>query len=234
MTTQELIDLLKSTSGNLLSYDLDSYFGETPSEAQIVTLLNQAKNIIGEYLFIVNPSITFTPTANSFQQNIQDTTTPVVSSKVLKPLRVVVNGITLRGMDGYGVMSYGDFENSYPSFRLASSGQPTIAVQLGNGKLGLYMKPDQSYSNSYIVGQVLPADLSASSLSAEPDMPADLHIAIAYLAAVIAAEPTAAVQEQFMRLDRYSKHYRDRIERARADNVRAYTETKNYSRPKYI
>jgi len=98
------------------------------------------------------------------------------------------------------------------------AGTPGTAVEYSESKLLLYPKPSSSFSNSYIAGQYLAADLSASSLSAEPDLPDDLHIAIGYVAAVCAAEPTAANQEQLFRLKAYNEKYVKLMDEIRSVN----------------
>ena len=228
MTTQQLIDELKSSSGNLLSYDLDSYLGESMSDAQAVTLLNRAQAIISRYIFQVDPAIVFTPTVNSSTQNLFDTTTPVVTKKVIKVLHVVINGAPLYAPAKGGtrrvpgVYDFQDFLMQYPNWTQDAGGTPAQAVAYGEGKIILYPKPTSVFSNCYICGQYLAADLSAAALSAEPDLPPDLHPAIAYRAAVLAAEPTAATSEQMARIQRFDSKYGKLMDEIKSNNQAMY------------
>lgn len=226
MTTQLLIDLLKGSSGNLLSMDLDSYLGESMTDAQAVTLLNQAKNVISRHIFQVNPNITFTVTSGSAVQNLQDTTVVPAAYKVIQCLGVIINNNPLYDTQGrVGMWSYADFQRYYPAWQTESSGTPVAAVNYQEGKIILHPKPSSSFANSKIIGQYLAADLSASSLSTEPDLPVDLHIAVGYLAASMAAEPSASVAEQLNRLDRYDRRYRKLMDEVRSLNMRPFSKS---------
>lgn len=217
MTVTQLIARVK----NYLRYDLDGYFGavDDVTDADVVAALNDAQREIAKAAYLVEPSTTLTMTAGQSQYDLRDT--DVVGKKALTVLRVIVGGETLKKPSGsYGLWTYQELEQQFPEWRDADNGTPYIGVQLGTSLI-IVPPPTSSVisgGGNYIVHTKYPEDMSASSLSAEPDIPEDLHEALAKLAAAKAADPNVTEGHQDARVSRlYSQAMSLAMETGRAN-----------------
>lgn len=211
----------------LLSYDLDDYIsgGQTPSDTEALITLNQAKDTISKAIFQYDPSITFTVTDGTSTYSLRDST--VFSRNVIRPQECWINGTLLRAslIDKTGFWSIGEFQRRYPSFRTDPSAVPFIGVYVGNQSIIIYPTPvagTAALGGNFISGQYLAADMTtANEATTEPDIPNEIRPAIAYLGAIIAAEPSVSEQEQMARLAAYDKRVMGKIEEIAAENRNA-------------
>lgn len=206
--------------------DLDNYKGESATAAQKTEQLNTGLRIISRHIHLFNPKVTFTPTAASAVQNIQNTSTPVVSQKVIRPYSVMMNGVKLSGPDGnVGVWPYGQFIQEYPAWELADDGTVYRAVIFNEGKLLLNPAPTTAVvtaAQNFIAGTVYAAPLvNGSGDSTEPDLPADLHEALCLLTAAIAADPQIAAEEALRRVQSYNQRAYQALMDTRQMNLNA-------------
>lgn len=196
---------LRTLMTDFMSMDLDNYRGESPSSSEQNVQLNWAYQLIAKRCKLFDPAITLTLTASTATYNIRDITTPIVSKKVLRPYRVIINNVALTGRDGYqGLWSFTEFENDVQGWRSASAATPYIAVWQNYNILRLHPKPtasNVSTGNNYIAGTYLPVDMSSDG--DYPDLPEEIHEAIAYIAAAKAASPMATEAEMWKRLETF-------------------------------
>jgi hypothetical protein len=200
MTTAQLITRV----GQYLAYDLDSFYGASPTDAQVVATLNEALREIAKAAFLVEPSIALTMVDGTSTYSLRSTST--VAKKVDQVLRVAINHYPLKTYDGKrrGLWTFTDLEEYAPNWRDADNGTPRAAVQMGD-KLILYPPPTAtvvSDGNNYVTGTKLPADLSENATSASPDIPEELHEPLAKLAAAKSADPNATEGHQDARIAR--------------------------------
>jgi hypothetical protein len=222
MTTQQLITRVTE----YLSYDLDGYFGTSPTNAEVVSALNDAMRDIALEAYLVEPSITLTLTAGNNTYSLRDT--GIVNYKTLKVLRVVINNTPLTTFDGArrGLWTYQELEENYPGWRDADSSTPHVAVQLGTNLI-LYPPPSStvvSAGENYIVGLKLPQDLSSATLSAAPSLPEELHEALAKVAAAKAADPNVTENHQDARVARLYQQGMGMAQKVGTDNRKMWSD----------
>lgn len=217
MNLQEILDLRTQN----LRFDLDDSYGESPTAQQQVDSVNWAIRTISKHIIQFNPKITFTLTAGTAIYDLRDTN--VVSSKVIKPYQVVINGNILwnAGHSEYGLWTLAELERSNPSWRTASNSTPTKAVYYGNGKILLNPPPTAeivSAGNNYVSGQYLAADMTTGQTASSPDLPVELHESVAYLAAVKSAIPYVTEQEGWQRLQAFNAEWKAVADEVRQEN----------------
>lgn len=221
-TLEQLREYLK----DLLSFDLDNFKdrdGQTPSDIQLTDQINFGLRWIGSRVYLFDPSITLTLTAETASYDLRDT--DIVSRKVIEAIGVVINGNTLRAADRRtrGMWKFGEVERSVSNWRADTSGTPDKAWQIGT-TLHLHRKPTAaivSTGSNYIVGHYMPADLvDGQDDTLYPDLPEELHEPIAQIAAIYAADPSVSEAEGINRLGRYNARAIDEIDRFRKRNMR--------------
>mgnify|MGYP000872198161 CR=1 FL=1 len=192
MTLTELVAFyLELTATHLSPY-------KSSSDANNVSYLNRAYDRIARYIRYFDPKIAWTLTASTKEYAMSSTT--IFSKRVIKPYNVYLNSQEIR------LYSLKEFTDRYTDYRWNdTAGTPTVAYWHG-GTLGLHVKPDSSAAayTCYVSGECLPVPLSASSMSSVPDIPADLHESIAYLAAIYSSESTASDEVALLKLKTYS------------------------------
>lgn len=196
---------------------LDNYEGAA-TDAERNTQINWAYRNICKRVHILDPRVTLTLTTDVRFYDLRDTT--VVSKRVVKVHKVIIDGNPLRDYKGqYGLWNMLQLEAEAPDWRTAASGTPRIAVQYKSDGLLLHPAPSAVGSNNFIEGTVLPADLSADT--DEPDLPVEMHEAIALDAVIKAAAPSLADQEQLMPLQATRAIYEPMIQELENENKRA-------------
>jgi len=115
----------------------------------------------------------------------------------------------------------------------------TNASQVGNNLL-LYPAPSSNVSSgsgNYLVAEYLPANLTISDLSNSPDLPVELHEAVAYLAAIKIAAPQITEAESYQRLQLYNSFINESIQEVKKQNeqtIQDFGSTFGWGRPKWI
>lgn len=199
MTLQETIEFKEAR----LAYGLDAVEGPEPSVSDQIASINWAVRTIARHAFVIDPAVALTLTADTATYDMEDTS--VVAKRIVRPFKVIINGNPIRTArgDSYGLWSLEEIERVNPAFRTGVSGRPVRATWHSGKYLFLDPKPTQTVvdaGNSFIEGQVMPADLTAGDMNAELPLAVDLHEAAAYLAAYRSAFPNATEAEQWQRL----------------------------------
>ena len=220
MILSEIID----ERARYLEYDVDDKYGSSPTTQQKVDSVNMAIRTMSKRIFQYDPMITFTLTAEQASYNIRDTA--VVQRKIIRPYSVIINGNPLYNAANqeWGVWSLAELERIAPKWRTDTSGTPSKAVYYGNNKLVLHPKPTAqvvSDGNNYISGQYLAKNMTTSELAGEPDIPEELHEALAYLAAYYSALSHTSEEEGWHRLAQYNQEWQQFAEEVRRENMRA-------------
>lgn len=214
-----------TTLRTLLTYHsamLDNYIADDASltDANRDTQLNWALRDIGKRLFLFHPKITLNLVADQAEYNLRDVATPVVSRKVLVPHVVYIAGNPLYGYGGTpGVYGIGQLQHERKTYLTETSGTPTIAAFFNQSKLWLSPPPSTVGTNNYIAGTYLPADMVNDN--DVPDIPEELHEAIAYSAAVKAALPSLTEGEQWQKVAAYNAEWGDAVARMAKANASA-------------
>lgn len=218
MTTQEIID----RRTNHLKFDLDSFNGEGETAQQALDSVNEAIRVISKRIFQFDPLITMTVVDGTPTYDLGSAS---FSRKILCPFRVYINKTPLRGYETsretYGLWTWEQFEFRNPDFLRASSGTPTIGVYY-NETIRLYQTPSAttvSNGGNYVAGQYMAANVLIGGVSAAPDIPEELHEAIAYLAASRSALPQATEQEAWQRLTAYRATWMEAVNEKAAENL---------------
>lgn len=221
MTLEALLEL----RGNFLAFDLDDSTGggSTPTTAQKLTSVNAAIRQIAIHVQQYDPAIPLTLTADQDTYNLRSLS--VVTKRVVRPYQVIVNGYPLynAARTERGLWTLQELERVYPGWRSTDAGTPARAVQIANSKLILHPKPNStvvSAGENYVSGTYIPPNYSDSDLATEPDLPEELHEAVAYLAAVKSALPFVSEAEGWQRLTAFNGEWAAAADEVRRDNVR--------------
>jgi len=202
---------LRTLQTAFMSVDLDNFYGESPTTANQNEQLNWAYARIARRCKLVDPKITFTPTADLAKYSLFGSHYGGV--KLTKVYHVMINGTMLYARNGErGLWSYNELIKDYPTWQIASSGTPTKAVQLGQFLL-LHAPPNAavvSAAQNFICAEYIPAEMDDDADT--PDLPEDLHPAIAYLAAVYAATPVASEASMWTRVQAFSAAWVDMVD----------------------
>jgi hypothetical protein len=219
MTLSSLRQLLTDS----LSADLDNYRGETPSPTDLNAQLNWAYRIIARKCVLTTDTPLYLVQGQS-AYNLRDVTTPTVGAKIIRPVVVYINRSPLFDAAGrdYGMWTYDELVRLYPTWKQDGQGRPTKAVFTNWNQLILHPAPDAAtVSQTHaIYGTYLPNDLSLDADA--PQVPEEIHEAIAWLAAQFAATPTITEQEGWMRLQKFSEYWSQIIQEVADQNERTF------------
>jgi len=219
-TLQTILDNID----RFLQFDLDNMYGESPTTQQKVDGFNWAQRTVSKLIFQYDPKITLTLTADQASYDLRNTS--VVSRKVIRPYAVIINGNMLwnAAYTERGLWTLQELERMIPSWRTDSSGTPTKGVYYGNQKLLLHPAPTTAVVNAgdnYISGQYLAADMTTAQLASTPDIPEELHEAIAFCAAARLALPNLSEAEAWQRITAFNAEWRSMADDMRRENMRA-------------
>lgn len=210
------------------AFDLSSRFGTNPTNDNYRSVINHALRITSRKLHLFDPMVTLTLTAEQAAYDIRDL--DVVSKRVVKPLRVIINGNQLFAANHvvYGLWSFDELERLRQSWRTDTSATPTKAAWSGSGtsKIYLHPKPNSTVvadANNYIAGFILAPDLAADD--DVPQIPEELHEMVAYLAAFHGSLPNASEQEGWQRLSAYKSEWTSMVEEIGRESERTATGT---------
>jgi hypothetical protein len=163
MTTYDLIQLYKA----LTAYDLDSMYGETPTDGQVVSLLNWGQRVLSRRLYLWDPAVSFTAQANSYGPYLLDNSgaapnNPAFGHRIVKIGIVRFNGISIYDWNMQpGNWALQQFERDQPDWQKAPSSIPSRIVTIPNGLL-LWPPPLSVAGTHTISAQVLADDLTAN------------------------------------------------------------------------
>jgi len=204
--------------------DIANSLGETPTDTQLIPYVNWAIRSIARKIKQVNIYIPITLVAsqNNYNLNAGTGISTSVASQITRVHRVYINNVVLNKPDGRspGMWSYNEVERYDPTYRRAAAGQPIAGAQWGNNLL-LYPAPSStvaSGSGNYLVAEYLPANLTIADLSNSPDLPVELHEAVAYLAAIKIAAPQITEAESYQRLNLYNSMINESIQEVKKQN----------------
>lgn len=239
-----LTDILTQVRDNYIyDNDIADNLGANPTDAQLVPYVNWAIRSIARKIKQINVYIPITLTANQSTYNLNAGVgiSTTVASQVTRLHRVFINNNVINKPNGQtpGMWSYNEIERWNPSYRSQPSGQPIAAAQFGNNLL-LYPAPSSavaSGSGNYVVAEYLPAEMSASNLSVSPDLPNELHEAVAYLAAIRIQAPNITEAESYQRLNLYQSFIGDAIAEVKKQNeatIQDFGSTFGFAKPKWI
>src|SRR5689334_22558429 len=96
MTLQQIIDLRT----NFLRFDLDSLYGDSETSQNQVDSVNWAMRLISRRIYQYDPKVALTLADSQQTYDLMNRVGSVVSKRVLRPMRVILNGLQLRGYSG--------------------------------------------------------------------------------------------------------------------------------------
>ena len=191
VTTAELITRVR----NLIGYDLDAYFSSGGTDAEIVQVLNESLREIGAMIGIYS-DVTLTTTAGTMVYSFDSS---AFSRRPIKIDAVYVANVPLMDQTGrIGIYPYELFNTVFRDWRTAAQGTISRASVV-NDSLVLYLTPASTQTLT-ISCQHLALPLDAATGSAVPEIPVDLHDALAKETAYQVAMPTAIESQQMARL----------------------------------
>lgn len=241
MTLSEILIYVKDN----YAYDGDiaNSLGENPTDAQLIPYVNWAIRSIARKVKQIGIYLPITLTAGTSTYNLNAGTgiATTVASQITRIHRVYIGNQVMNKADRFspGMWSYNEIERFDPKYRSAASGQPIAAAQFGNN-LVLYPAPSStvaSGSGNYLVAEYLPPSLTISDLSNSPDLPVELHEAVAYLAAIKVAAPQITEGESYQRLQLYNSFINESIQEVKKQNENTLADFGSrfgWSRPKWI
>jgi len=223
--------------------DIANSLGEAPSDTQLIPYVNWAIRTIARKTRQISIYIPITLVAGqgSYNLNAGSAISSTNASQVTRVHRVFIgnNVMTKANSNAPGMWAYNEIERFAPNYRAAASGQPIAAAQWGNNLL-LYPAPSSNVSSgsgNYLVAEYLPANLTISDLSNSPDLPVELHEAVAYLAAIKIAAPQITEAESYQRLQLYNSFINESIQEVKKQNeqtIQDFGSTFGWGRPKWI
>lgn len=122
------------------------YLADTDTTNQYLVYSRALQKFTYDTLCNYDDRITFTLATNTYNYSMVDTTTPVVSRLVARPIAVYIGAKKIAGMD-----SIADLENQ-PGYQTASAARPRVWALRSPNTLVVWPKADQAYSDSYISG----------------------------------------------------------------------------------
>ncbi len=219
--------LLRTRIEQFTAFDLDNFLGEDPSEADFDALINWSIRAVSDYTRCnYDHKIVLTLVAGTHVTDCRDITTPAVSRKVLEPRLVTINSGFLRNPRGErGLWTLSELEANYPGYQTYDNGKSARAIWLPNNQLLLSAPPSSvvvSDGNNFISGWYLAADIATSD-TALPDIPEELHEVLVYFAAFHASLPSVSEQEGWARLKSYNAEYEALVKRYRTTYLNLLT-----------
>lgn len=183
---------LRTLLTQLLQTDLDNFAGDTPSTADLNAQINRALREIARFI---------RPRFAKVQLTITSPDQEILLSNTSKFARAMldIDGIYVSSGVEVEVVPPPAFERD-TNWRFATSGTPTMATVENNT-----LRFDRPWSTSPTIfvsgdGFYLPLVNDTDA----PELPVDAHEAIAYVAAVFAAEPSVVDGTAMTRLQNYS------------------------------
>lgn len=194
MTASELIARIRKIQG----YQLDSYLGSDASDADILAVLNETTQDVGRFLALRDPKISFTPIVG---ENIYLVDSPAFGRRLSTVSYVIVNNLELMTYGGGngGVWNIDEAEDYYPQWRTATNGVPGFVAF--DGERLIFSCPFSAASvtagNCWVSGEVMPRIMEGDLDQVSPDLPFDVHSALADLTIVALSQGTCTERSQF-------------------------------------
>jgi hypothetical protein len=202
--------------------DLASVEQESPTATQLTARVNEVVRRFAAYtLCCYHPKLTLTLSTGVDLYSLRSLS--IVQKRIVKPYSVILNTLQLYRPDGVqpGFWSMTDFERACPGWRTYGNGTPTRAILLPNNQLLLSQPPDATAvaATNYINGHYLPNDLvNGADEANEPDIPAEFHMALAWMAADLYTYPNATENSMWVRLKAFRNDWGSDIERLKLES----------------
>jgi hypothetical protein len=218
MIQSELIELMD----DFLSYDLDNVKrrdGHTPTDLEKVAQLNYGVRSVSRFIRQYDPRVVFTMTASTSEYDLRDT--DIFASKMIEVKQVIIDGSILRRPDGSkGLYKYQEAERYQSGWDSFSAATPSFAFQLGD-KLHVLPPPTSAIAaeTNYVSGVYLAADMVYGA-DVAPDIPEELHEAVAYCGAIFASLPTVGETTAMNRVMAYRAEWQEAAKEIRRRNMK--------------
>ena len=221
MLTLTQIVALANTWGGSGGLDNDSSVDFSSMTAAAVVPVNWAIRTISKQIKQLDPKIALTLTADLDTYALRG---GAFSRKVIRPYRVYINGVGLlsASREGFGIWTLSELDRIRRMWRTDSSDVPTAACHYGES-LVLHPKPTAAVvaqSNHFVCGTYMAADMAYTSPSANPDLPEELHEAVAYLAVVRSTLPNVTEAEAWQRLNAFNAEWKEAAAEIRKEHER--------------
>jgi len=198
MTTSALIQKFKDTlRGNLLS-DQDQELG---ADAPIVAELNLAQNEIARWCGFTKPAVPCVIQAPTYAYTIANL------NATNRVRRIIRAWNPLDGTD-FRPLPIIDLISEYPTYITSTTESAPYGLWVDNKTAVFYPAPADA-TTYYLHAECDPAELSASALSAEPELDDDLHVHIARLAAARVSSINILTNDQASSIDRIEREAKD-------------------------
>lgn len=238
-------EALQTYYATLLDANLDN--SEGTATATIKAQLNRAYKLVAKRCKYYDPAVTLVLTATEETYNLRSLT--VVGKEIVKPYIVYMdhNPLWTAGRVRPGLWSMDEFYRYKPRYRDQTTNvpdEPVRAVEMPSNRIILDPAPSAAWIATlsdnvggacYIAAECLPADLV--NTTDVPDLPTEIHPAIAQVAAVAAATPVAMEGEVWQILQNINALAAAAIEEEARRNqniISAFGDTSMYDEPKVI
>lgn len=199
--------------------DLDSFYGVTPSDANKTSLINESLRMIARFVKPHFKKVTLTVSTN-------DQRIALDSSKFARAMWNLDGNAWVSTSQAIPIVPYPRFDAS-TDWRFATSGTPVLAT-LDRDNI-LFDRPWSAGETLYVDG--VGFYLALVNGTDVPELPVYAHEAIAYLAAIIAAEPSVTDGVALNRLQSYNATLYRTLNEVRTQMVHNELDLSNYGAP---
>lgn len=170
------------------------------------------------------PSVSMVLTVSTSEYDGRDRT--IFGARILKPRVVVVNDAPLYRADGrdHGLWTMGELQHYFPTWRLAGTDTPTVAIWLPSNTLKLWATPDAAYTGkNFVEAWTIPDELTiATDENSELPVPEEDHMSVLRLAMAFGAMPGASEPAAWQRIAGHDAWWRDQAERRKRENLATF------------
>jgi len=200
MTTQELIDRFN----NLLSYDFDSIFGVAPTNAQVISMLNDAISGLSQFCPIYQPLLPVTLTGYAGKVNI-DLNTATTGREMVRTISARFGTVGSLGANGKkGFYTINHMEDLLGMGWISTAqGTPRVIGIYTDRLLAVSPPPSAAWiaANVFTIEAWVEARaLNDATLGAQCEFPNVLHPRVPEYALALTADGRATEPQQLQRL----------------------------------
>lgn len=195
---------LRTRLDQFLMTDLDSYYGIAPSSANKDSLINEALRMIARYVRPHFKKVTLTVSTNDQRIRLDNT------SKLSRVMFSIDSDAYVSASNRLAFVPFPEFDR-ITDWRFGTSGTPQM-FSIDQAEI-VFERPWSAGQTLYVDGYGLYLTLAQDA--DVPELPVYAHEAIAYLASILAAEPSVTDSVALNRLALYNNRWMDAVDDVR-------------------